>query len=238
VTPVVLELTDVIKDYRGLRPLRIQQLSVAAGDATAIVGVDQPMAETFVNLATGATLPDRGEVKVFGRATSSINDSAEWLAFVDRFGIVSERAVLLGELTVIQNLAMPFTLEIEPPPEDVRMSAEQLAHEVGLPEASWRRPVTELNAAGRMRVRFGRALALDPAILLLEHPTATVAREDTLPLGRSIRVVAERRGVATLTLTADRDLAAAIATRVLTLEPASGLLKERRHLGWFGRRLG
>ena len=118
------------------------------------------------------------------------------------------------------------------------MSAEQLALEVGLPEAAWRRPVAELDAAGRMRVRFGRALALDPAILLLEHPTATVAREDTLRLGRSIRVVAERRGVATLTLTADRDLAAAIATRVLTLEPASGLLKERRRLGWLGRRLG
>ena len=113
---------------------------MAAGDATAIVGVDQPMAETFVNLATGATLPDRGEVKVFGRPTSSINDSAEWLAIVDRFGIVSERAVLLDALSVIQNLAMPFTLEIEPPPDDVRIRAEQLAREVGLPEASGVRP--------------------------------------------------------------------------------------------------
>jgi ABC-type lipoprotein export system ATPase subunit len=238
VKPAVLELADVIKDYRGLRPLRIQHLSVAAGGSTAILGVDQAMAETFVNLATGATLPDRGTVTVFGRPTSSVNDSTEWLALVDRFGIVSERAVLLGELTVIQNLAMPFTLEIEPPPEDVRIRAEQLALEVGLEEASWRRPVAELNAAGRMRVRFGRALALDPAILLLEHPSAAVAPEETVPLGRAIRDVAERRGVATLTLTADRFLAAAVATRVLTLEPASGLLKERPRLGWLSRRLG
>jgi ABC-type lipoprotein export system ATPase subunit len=238
VTPAVLELTGVVKDYRGLRPLRIQRLSIAAGDSAAILGIDQPMAETFVNLATGATLPDRGEVKIFGRATSSVNDSTEWLLLIDRFGIVSERAVLLGELTVIQNLAMPFTLEIEPPPGDVRIRAERLALEVGLPEASWGRPVAELDAAGFMRVRLGRALALDPAILLLEHPTAAIAHDAALTLGRSIRAVAGRRGAATLTLTADRDFAAAVAARVLALAPATGVLTERRRLGWLGRRLG
>jgi len=237
VSSALLELIDVVKDYRGLRPLRIRELFVSAGGSTAIVGVDQPMPETFVNLATGATLPDQGEVRVFGRPTSAVTDSTEWLALVDRFGIVSERAVLLNDLTVIQNLAMPFTLEIEPPPEDVRVRAEQLAVEVGLPEAAWRRPVAELNSAGHMRVRFGRALALDPAILLLEHPTAGVARDDTRGLARSIRDVAGRRGVATLTLTADRDLAEAVADRVLALDPASGLLRERRS-GWLGRRLG
>jgi ABC-type transporter Mla maintaining outer membrane lipid asymmetry ATPase subunit MlaF len=237
VTPVVLELIDVVKDYRGLRPLRIRQLCLAAGESAAIVGVDQPMAETFVNLATGATLPDRGEVRTFGRPTSAVNDSTEWLALVDRYGIVSERAVLLGELSVIQNLAMPFTLEIEPPPEEVRVRAEQLALEVRLPEASWLRPVAELDAVGRMRVRFARALALDPAILLFEHPTAGIGRDEALTFGRSVRDVAERRGVATLTLTVDLELAAAIAGRVLVLESASGLLKERR-VGWLGRRLG
>jgi ABC-type lipoprotein export system ATPase subunit len=238
VTAAVLELTGVVKNYRGLRPLRIERLSIAAGDSAAIVGVDQPMAETFVNLATGATLPDRGEVKIFGRPTSSVRDSTEWLALLDRFGIVSQRAVLLGELTVIQNLAMPFTLEIEPPPEDVRIRAEHLAREVGLPEASWGRPVARLDAAGVARVRLGRALALDPAILLLEHPTAALARDAALPLGRSIRDVAGRRGTATLTLTADRDLAAVVAARVLALAPATGLLTQRHRLGWLGRRLG
>ena len=86
--------------------------------ASPFSGFDQPSAEVFVNLATGATLPDAGDVSVFGRPTTAIDDSADWLATVDRFGIVSERAVLLDALTVIQNLAMPFTLEIEPPPDD------------------------------------------------------------------------------------------------------------------------
>ena len=53
----VLRLSGVIKDYRGLRPLRIAALSVAAGEHVALVGVDQVAAEVFINLVTGATLP-------------------------------------------------------------------------------------------------------------------------------------------------------------------------------------
>ena len=65
----VLELVDISKDYRALRPLRIQQLLVGPGEAVALLGLDLAAAEVFVNLATGAMLPDRGHVKLFGRAT-------------------------------------------------------------------------------------------------------------------------------------------------------------------------
>jgi len=70
VTDPVLELTDVSKDYHGLRPLRIANLSVHRGEQVALVGFDQPSAEVFVNLVTGATLPDRGTVCLLGRATA------------------------------------------------------------------------------------------------------------------------------------------------------------------------
>ena len=50
---------------------------------------------------------------MFGRSTLEIADSADWLATLDRFGIVSDRAALLDALSVVQNLAMPFTLEID-----------------------------------------------------------------------------------------------------------------------------
>jgi lipoprotein-releasing system ATP-binding protein len=158
VTPAVLEFAAMSKDYRGLRPLRIANLTVAAAEHVALLGFDQVSAEVFINLSTGATLPDAGRISVFGRPTSAIGDSADWLSTIDRFGIVSDRAVLLDQLTVIQNLAMPFTLEIEPPPDDVRVRAESLAREVGLREAAWGRAVAELNAASRARVRLGRSI--------------------------------------------------------------------------------
>jgi ABC-type lipoprotein export system ATPase subunit len=230
----VIELTDVSRDYRGLRPLRIERLAVGAGEHVAILGLDQVTAEVFVNLITGATVPERGDVRIFGRPTSAIADSSEWLALVDRFGIVSERAVLLDALSVIQNLAIPFSLEIEPPSAEVRARAEALAREAELPIATWDRPLGELDAASRMRVRFGRALALDPAIVLLEHPTADVPRAAAAPMGRHMRAVAARRGISIVAATADETFADAVAARVLKLDAATGRLDEKR--GWFRRR--
>jgi ABC-type transporter Mla maintaining outer membrane lipid asymmetry ATPase subunit MlaF len=236
VTPLILDASDVSKAYGALRPLRIARLSVAAGESVAILGLDQPAAEMLLNLITGATLSDRGDVRTFGKSTAAIADSAEWLAHVDRFGIVSERAVLLDGLSVIQNLAIPFTLEIEPPPDEVRVRAERLAAEVGVDAAKWPRPVREIDVATRARVRLARALALDPEVLLIEHLSAGLEREAAVSLGAGIRRVAEHRGAALIAATADREFAHAIAARVLTLDPATGRLSERR--GWLRGRRG
>jgi ABC-type polar amino acid transport system ATPase subunit len=236
VTAPVLDISGVSKAYGGLRPLRIEQLRVDEREHVAILGFDAPAAEVFVNLVTGASLPDAGQINIFGRATSSIADGADWLATIDRVGIVSERAVLLDPLTVIQNLAMPFSLEIEPPPEDIRRAAEALAAEVGLARSTWERPVAELDAVGRLRVRLGRALALGPAVLLLEHASAACERGAVEAIGTEIRAIGERRGVAIVAATADPAFAQAVAPRVLTLEAATGRLHDRSVRGWFGRR--
>lgn len=230
-TGPVLELSNVSRDYRGLRPLRIAELTVQSGDHIAIVGLDQTTAEVFVNLVTGATLPDSGDVRLFGRSTTEITDSADWLAVVDRFGIVSPRAVLLDSLTVVQNLAMPFTLDIEPPAEDIRRRAVALAERVGLDAASLDRPVAELAPAGLVRLRLGRALALDPAVVILEHPTADITREAAAELAAQCRTMA----AATIALTADATFAESASDRCLTLDPATGRLAQRT--GWLSRLL-
>ena len=109
-------------------------------------------------------------------------------------------------------------------------SRDALAREIGSSERDWDRRLGELGSAARLRVRLGRALALDPAIVLFEHPSAGLAREEVVAMGRDIRGVLERRhrsggrALASLTLTADLDFAGAVATRVLTLDPASGRL--------------
>ena len=234
----VLEIANLSKTYGGLRPLRVAALTVAPGEQVALVGLDQPMAEVFVNLVTGASVAERGEVKVFGRMTSAIADSTEWLALVDRFGIVSDRVVLLEAMTVLQNLALPFTLEIEPPSAEVRERAAALASEVGLDEREWEKPIAALNAADRVSVRLGRAVALDPAVLLLEHPTAGLDRRMVPPWAARVRSVAAARGAALIALTADREFAEALGGRILELDPATGKTAERAGRRWFGRWLG
>jgi ABC-type histidine transport system ATPase subunit len=127
---------------------------------------------------------------------------------------------------------MPFTLAIEPPSSEVRDRAVALAREVGLPEASWAAAVSQLDAAGMVRVRLGRAIALDPAVLLLEHISASVGRDAVQKLGADIRSVAGGRGAALVAASADEVFARAVASRVLTLEPTTGRLKERGRR-WF-----
>jgi ABC-type transporter Mla maintaining outer membrane lipid asymmetry ATPase subunit MlaF len=236
VSAPVLDITGLIKDYRGLRPLRMERLTLVAGDQVALLGFDEPSAEMMTTLITGATLPDQGTIHVLGMPTAAIEDSDAWLKLVDRIGIVSERAVLLSALSVIQNLAIPFTLEIEPPPAAIQEQAAMLAREVSLAEHTWDRPVGTLDAASSLRVRLARALSFDPALVLLEHPTAQVARADVKPLATTVRTIAQRRGFATLTLTADAEFAAAVAARVATWQPASGKLTEQSRGGWFRRR--
>jgi len=225
----ILDVAGISKNYHGLRPLRIERLELSRGERVAIAGLDAPAAETLVNLITGATLPDSGTVRIFGRPTSDISDSADWLATVDRFGILSPRAVLLDGLSVTQNLAVPFTLDIEPPPDDVQARAKRLAQEVGIGVDEFGTPVAAVGPLTRARVRLARAVALDPAILLVEHASAELARGDVSAFGNLIAAVAAARGAAVLAMTADERFGKAIAGRVLTLEGATGRLRR----AWF-----
>lgn len=228
----VLEITDVVKDYRGLRPLRLQRLLLAPGEQMAVVGMDAPAAEMMTTLVTGAAVPDEGTVQVLGMSTTGISNADDWLRLVDRIGLVTERAALLELFTVVQNLAMSFTLSIDPPPDLIRARVTALAAEVGLTESTWDARVADLDGGDKMRVRLGRALALDPALLLLEHPTVQVARAQVQPLARDIKSAAVRRGLTTLALSTDEDFVDAMGLRVMHWDPAKGTLRERAR-GWW-----
>lgn len=224
----VVRLHDVVKDYHGLRPLRIRRLELLQGMSVAVLGMDAAMAEVAVNLLTAGSLPDSGEVHVFGEPTSAIADRDAWIRMLDRFGLVSERSVLLDQLTAEQNLAMPLTLSIYRLSDGLRDEVRRLADEVGLAPDLLQRPLADLPAEALLRLRLGRALALGPHVLVAEHPNATLSSTDATRLARDLSRISRRRGLTTLVLTADRKFALAAADQVLMLEPATGDLKPVR----------
>jgi lipoprotein-releasing system ATP-binding protein len=233
----ILSLNGVSKSYGGLRPLRLRDLRVVEGDLVGLAGFDQVMAEVFVNLVTGATLPETGDVEVFGRRTADIADTDDWLALVDRFGIVSERVVLLPQYTALQNVAMSLTLDVEPVRDDVRQHVEALGEEAGLDPAEMGALVADGSTALRHRVRLARALALAPKLLLVEHPAAGVEPDEVEALSRDLRTVAGKRGLAVVVLAAGVEQARPFVTRVLSLNRATGELSEAGK-GLLGRLLG
>ncbi len=228
-TPV-LQLTGIRKSYQSLRPLRLDSLILAHGERVAISGVDAGAAQVLVNLVTGASLPDEGEVLVLGERTSAIAGGDEWLEWLDRFGILSPRGVFLEGATIEQNLAIPFGLEIDPVPPDVAQKVASLARECGILDLSG----VSGEAPGEIRARMhlARAVALEPKLLVLEHPTADVPEGARRSFADDIVSVTEARRLTTLIITQDDEFAKRVAQRALRLEPATGALKPVKR-GWF-----
>lgn len=230
----ILQLRGIRRQYGSLRPLRIASLRIEAGERVALSGLDAGAAEVLVNLVTGASVPDEGMVEVCGRATAAISDGDDWLAWLDRFGIVSPRAVLLDAASLRQNLAMPLTLQIDPIPDEIAACVKELAAEVGLDAAVLDRPIAGLDAAVRARAHLARAVALAPSLLILEHPTVGFAPGQSTPFGETVARVSSSRHLATLIISEDSDFASAAADRRLALHAASGELRppRRRFLGF------
>jgi ABC-type lipoprotein export system ATPase subunit len=219
---LALELRGVTKDHRALRPLRIERLELRAGESLALLGFDLVTAEVLVNLIIGATVPDSGAVRVRGQLTSEISDVDVWLQGLDQFGLLTDRAVLLDPLTAEQNLAMPYSLELDRLPASVREKVETLAAEVGLETAQLLTTAGQLGAAARLRLRLGRALALGPTMLLAEHPSASLSSEEAGRFAADLARIVSGRRLTSLVLTADAEFARRVAPRVLTLNPATG----------------
>lgn len=226
----VVQIDNVTKDYRGLRPLRVAQLTVREGERIAIAGFDRITAEIFVNMINGAILPDTGEVRVFGAPTSAIEHGDAWLEGLDRFGVVTERAVLLDGMSIAQNLALPFSLDIDPMTDEVRACVEQIARDMAIDLAQLDRPAVQAAVSTRMRIHLGRALVPGPRVLLMEHPTASLSREEVPAFARTVREAVEARHIALIALTEDTEFADAVAETALKLHAGTGALTSAR--GW------
>jgi len=231
----VVEIVSLLKDYKGLRPLRLTGLSVREGERVAVGGLDATAAEVLVNLINGAILPDSGLVRVFGEDTASITDEDAWLASLDRFGIVTPRAVLLDGSTLLQNLALPFTLDIDPVPEEVRLRVVSVAERVGLTPEHLSLLASDVAADVRVRVHLARSLAQHPRVLLFEHPTVGVAPDAVAALAHDTAQVVDAEGVAALVVSNDDTFCDVVAQRRYRLNAATGRLSSAGRLRrWFG----
>lgn len=221
----LVEIQGLVKDYQGLRPLRMRALTIAPGDVVAIDGLDAIAAEIFVHVITGATLPDSGEVSLFGRNTRSITDGDAWLKSLDQVGMVTARGILIEAFTVLQNVAMSLTLDVDPIDPRVLPEAGALAREVGLDPAGFDLPTGRTSGGVKMRVHLARALALGPRVLIAEHPSATLPRDAVAGFAADLAKVARSRGLGLLALTSDDAFAKGLGGRRLVLNGGTGELK-------------
>ena len=219
----IIHMAALSKAYQALRPLRVAALSISRRDRIVLSGFDEMAAEMFVYLVTGAALPDEGHVRVGGRDTRDIATGTEWLSSLDRFGIVTHRAVLLEGLSVAANLALPLTLSIDPMADDVRARVTRDAIEAGLALERLDGPVGALSADDRLRVHLVRAAAVGPELIMLEHPTRQLDQAaQSAAFGETLQALSASRGFGWVAISEDEAFARASGGTRLRLDPATG----------------
>jgi predicted ABC-type transport system involved in lysophospholipase L1 biosynthesis ATPase subunit len=221
----LLEIRGLVKDYQSLRPLRIRELIVAPGTIVSIAGLDALAAEKFVHLVTGATLPDEGDVIMLGQNTRAIANVDAWLKSLDAVGMITARGILIEAFSVLQNIAMSFTLDVDPVDPRVIPQAGTLARDVGIDAALLDVPAGKAAPDMQMRVHLAKALALEPKLLIAEHPSAALPRAAVAAFGADLAKAARARGLALVAVTADDALAKAIGGQRLELVAATGELR-------------
>lgn len=164
----------LVKQYdRGLVvALAGLDLDVESGEFVAICGPSGCGKSSLLNIIAAIDRPDSGEIRVLGKALSTLDDPS-----VDQYrrgtvGLVFQLHNLLPNLTAIENVQTPMLANGVPPAER-RDRARALLERVGLADRLNARPAT-LSGGERQRVAVARALANRPRILLADEPTGAL----------------------------------------------------------------
>jgi predicted ABC-type transport system involved in lysophospholipase L1 biosynthesis ATPase subunit len=164
-------------------------------------------------------------VSLFGRNTREITDGDAWLRSLDGIGMITARGILVEAFSVLQNIALSLTLDVDPIDAGVRPRAVALAREVGIDPGLDDVATGRVAPDGRMRVHLARALALRPKLLIAEHPSASLPRDTVAGFGADLGRAARARGLALITITADDSLANAVGGSRRELIAATGELR-------------
>ncbi len=218
----VLELKGVgrtfIQGGQSLVALRETSLSLAAGEAVALVGPSGAGKSTLLTIAGLLEPPDEGEVTILGTACNGLGDRERTALRRRRLGFVYQFHHLLPEFTALENVAMPQLIAGARPAE-ARQRARDLLGSLGLAARLGHRPA-QLSGGEQQRVAVARALANRPAILLADEPTGNLDPRTAEAVMERLLAEARGRNLAALVATHNMHLAARM-DRMIHLLPGS-----------------
>jgi osmoprotectant transport system ATP-binding protein len=192
--------------------VRSIDLAVPAGQLVAIVGESGSGKTTLLKIVNRLLEPDSGDVLIAGESTR--RQAPHLLR--RRVGYVFQRIGLFPHLTVAENIGITPAL-LHWNRERIAARVAELLELVDLPlELAVRYPA-ELSGGQRQRVGVARALAAEPAIMLMDEPFGALDPLTRDALGREYRRVHERLGLTTLMVTHDVLEAVLLADRIVVL---------------------
>ena len=183
-----------------------------AGDGVAVLFGPSGAGKTLtLQCLAGLERPERGRIVVDGRVFFDSGAGVDLRPQERRIGCVFQGSALFPHLTVLDNVA--FGLRDRPRAERVRRAGEVIER-LGLGDLSARYP-RELSGGQRQRVALGRALAIDPALLLLDEPLSALDRPTRERLREELRSVLTEGRTAAVVVTNDFTEAYRLADRIV-----------------------
>lgn len=214
-----IRVTDLRKVYgdgdRAVVALDGVDLAVGAGEIHGVVGRSGAGKSTLIRCLTALERPTAGQVVVDGVDVAALPER-QLRDARRRIGLVFQHVNLLDSRTILANVAYP--LEVAGVGRaDRRARAQQLLELVGLGDRADAYPA-QLSGGQRQRVGIARALAGEPAVLLLDEPTSALDPATTRQILTLVRELRDRLGISVVIITHEMTVVREVCDAVTLLE--------------------
>lgn len=219
----MIETQDVKKSYpsgEGLMEiLHGVSLSIPAGHCAFIVGPSGSGKSTLLHLIGAMDQPTSGRVIIDGADLTTMSEAQKDIFRRDKIGIIFQAFNLVGNLTAIENVLVPFLPRGITP--ELRDRATEMLKKVGLGHRLTHRP-NKMSGGEQQRVAIARALVKHPQVVLADEPTGQLDSHTGEEIFRILRNLQHESGTTLVVVTHDRRF---IQPGDLVLEIEDGLLK-------------
>jgi D-xylose transport system ATP-binding protein len=226
----LLELSEISKHFGGVRALHEVDMSVHEGEVVALIGDNGAGKSTLVKIVSGVESPDTGEIRVRGATARLESPRAAADAGIRT---VFQDLSLCDNLDAVQNLFLgqerhgPFWSGRRTRRHLMEEQAQRILESLSVKLRSLSTPVVALSGGQRQGIAICRALISDPAVVILDEPTAALGvsqRAEVLDLIRRLRD--QGRGV--VVISHDMKDVRQVADRVVVLRLGTKAAEFRR----------
>ncbi|SDE03479.1 ABC transporter ATP-binding protein [Limimaricola pyoseonensis] len=229
----ILEVKGVNKRFGGLQALGDVNLSVKQNTVHAIIGPNGAGKSTLLNCLVGKLMPDSGSVmfdgqSVLGRKPHEINQMG-----ISR---VFQTPEIFADLSVLENVMIPcfarrdgaFRLhayETVGSERDIRGQAEHMLEDVNMADKRHMH-AGSLSRGDKRRLEMAMCLVQEPKLLLLDEPTAGMARADTNNTIDLLKEIKAKRDITMCIIEHDMHVVFSLAERITVLAQGTPLVEE------------
>jgi len=179
-------------------------MTVLRGEVFGIVGGSGSGKSVLLRSILGLQRPQAGEVKLMGLPLKE-RTAAELKEIKAGYGVTFQQGALFSALTVLQNVQLPMLEHLSLSPYALEELALLKVRLVGLPDEAARKYPAQLSGGMIKRAALARALALDPALLMLDEPTAGLDPISAAAFDELLMDLREQLGLTVIMITHDLD---------------------------------